>query len=98
MPEKKKRPSPRRVRVEKIERLTPRVLSIRFAGEDLKQFSEPKPAAHLKLLFADDAAFEDPSRLFEPGMSRPTARTYTPRRFDRDAGTIDVEFILHGAA
>lgn len=96
MPEKKKRPSPRRVRVEEIERLTPRVVSIRFAGEDLKQFNEPRPGAHIKLIFADEAAFEDPSRLFEPGKPRPTARTYTPRRFDRNAGTIDVEFVLHG--
>ena len=27
---------------------------------------------------------------------RPVVRTYTPRRFDAAAGTLEVQFLLHG--
>ena len=78
-------PRPRKqrysVNVKRVRRLTPHMLRVTFGGEELGRFAWNGPAAHIKLFFG------------EP----PVTRTYTPRRFDRDTGELDVDFVLHGA-
>jgi NADPH-dependent ferric siderophore reductase len=92
-PRRRPRPPPRQVAVERIDRLTPRVISVTFAGDALAGFGPPRPGAHMKLLFAP-ADFDWTPREDAP---RPPSRTYTPRLYDADRKRLDVEFVLHGA-
>ncbi|WP_221939377.1 siderophore-interacting protein [Streptomyces sp. 130] len=77
------------------------MVSVVFAGESLTGFAEPAPTAHIKLFLPDaDGNVARPvagpdGRLAWPG-GRPVMRTYTPRRFDAEAGTLEVWFVLHG--
>jgi NADPH-dependent ferric siderophore reductase len=80
-----------RVEVRRVERLTPRMVRVTFAGEELAGFVWSGPASHVKLFFGSDGR-DAPATPSE----RPTARTYTPRRFDPASREIDVEFVIHG--
>lgn len=91
---RKKRPPPRSVRVEEIIQVTPALLRITFGGPQLVDFQPPRPAAHIKLFFPT-AFMVWPSA--DPDAPRPPSRTYTPRSFDAQRGSLDVEFVLHGA-
>jgi NADPH-dependent ferric siderophore reductase len=71
--------------VKSVTRLTPRMVRVTFSSEALAEFGWNGPAAHIKLIFGD--ASQEP---------RPPTRTYTPRRFDAQAGELDVDFVLHG--
>jgi NADPH-dependent ferric siderophore reductase len=75
--------------VKRVEQITPRTVRITFTSPELAAFGWNGPAAHIKLIFpsAPDASIQSTSE---------TKRTYTPRRFDRAAGELDVEFVLHG--
>lgn len=77
--------------VKRVTHLTPRMVRITFASPELGDFAWNGPAAHIKLIFAQPAPAA-------PGLEppRPTMRTYTPRRFDRNTHELDVDFILHG--
>jgi NADPH-dependent ferric siderophore reductase len=78
------------VEVKRVVRLSPRMVRVTFTGSELATFGWNGPAAHIKVIFAN----EPPSVPGEP--PRRLMRTYTPRRFDRDALELDVEFVLHG--
>jgi NADPH-dependent ferric siderophore reductase len=92
---RRKRPPPRPVTVERVERLTPRVISVTFTGEALASFGPPRPGAHMKLLFAPPG-FDMPALERGEEGPRPPSRTYTPRRYDAAAKRLEVEFVLHG--
>ncbi|HTX23475.1 MAG TPA: siderophore-interacting protein [Steroidobacteraceae bacterium] len=86
-----------------MRRLTPRMVRVTFAGEELAGFGWNGPAAHIKLFFeaprdsaAPSAPPAAPGAPPEPEPMRATTRTYTPRRFDASARELDVEFVLHG--
>ncbi len=67
-----------------VERLTPGMTRVHFASPDLHDFASPSPDDHVKLFF--------------PIPDGDTAmRDYTPRRFDARAGTLVLDFALHGA-
>jgi NADPH-dependent ferric siderophore reductase len=70
-----------RVQVRRVRRLTPRMVRVTFASEELASFGWSGPASHIKLIF--DGA-------------RATMRTYTPRTFDAEARELDVDFVIHG--
>ena len=80
--------------VKRVVHLTPRMVRVTFTSPELADFGWNGPAAHIKLIFAQAA----PVAGSEPSAEapRPTMRTYTPRRFDRDTRELDVDFILHG--
>lgn len=92
---KKRRAPPRRVKVRAREQVTPRVIRIVFEGAELENFGPPLPGAHMKLFFPPEGADWPPSD-GNPDAPRPPSRTYTPRRYDPDARTLEVEFVLHG--
>ncbi len=77
--------------VKRVEHLTPRMVRVTFTSPELEHFGWNGPAAHIKLIFAQPAPEA-------PGAEapRPTMRTYTPRRFDRETRELDVDFLLHG--
>jgi NADPH-dependent ferric siderophore reductase len=70
---------------------------VTFGGADLATFVWSGPAAHIKIIFPEPGLGLDTVALPEPDGPRPTTtRTYTPRRFDAAALTLDVDFVLHG--
>jgi NADPH-dependent ferric siderophore reductase len=81
--------------VKRVVHLTPRMVRITFTSPELADFGWNGPAAHLKLIFAQSTPVAN-SETPASEATRPTMRTYTPRRFDRDALELDVDFILHG--
>jgi NADPH-dependent ferric siderophore reductase len=70
---------------------------VTFEGSDLATFVWSGPAAHIKIIFPEPGVGLDTVAVPEPDGPRPaTTRTYTPRRFDAAALTLDVDFVLHG--
>ena len=70
---------------------------VTFGGDELANFAWSGPAAHIKIIFPEPGLGLDTVALPEPEGPRPaTTRTYTPRRFDAGAGTLAVDFVLHG--
>lgn len=65
-------------------RLTPHMIRITLTGEDLANFCSLSPDDHVKI-FVDNG---------EGGLAM---RDYTPRRFDRQARTLVLDFALHDA-
>lgn len=90
---RKNRPPPKRAIVEAVTRLSPLLTRITFTGEELAQFTPPRPAAHIKLLFAPEGSDWSPDDKEAP---RPPSRTYTPLRYDHDNRRLEVEFVHHG--
>lgn len=89
--------------VRRAERLSPHFVRITFAGESLQDFVSASFDDHVKLMLP--ATPGAPLVLPVPGPDgpvlpagalRPTMRDYTPRRFDAQAGELDIEFALHG--
>jgi NADPH-dependent ferric siderophore reductase len=76
---------------------------VSLGGDALADFAVAAPTQHIKILFP--AAGQAAPTLPEPrpdgpawpeGQPRPVMRTYTPRRWDPEAGLLDVELVLHG--
>jgi NADPH-dependent ferric siderophore reductase len=85
----------RRVTVTRVARLSPRMVTVTFTGDDLGAFAWNGPAAHIKLIFPEEGQAE-PSMPQPDGPRSTRMRTYTPRRFDPAAPELDVAFVLHG--
>jgi NADPH-dependent ferric siderophore reductase len=89
------RSAPRRVTVRSVAQLSPRMRRVTFEGSDLSTFAWSGPAAHIKLIPPDPGS--DTTPVPDPDGPRPASvRTYTPRRFDPDSCTLEVDFVLHG--
>jgi NADPH-dependent ferric siderophore reductase len=73
----------REVKVARVESLAPQYASITFQGESLDDFVSASFDDHVKFMFGDDGG-------------EPVRRDYTPRRYDRAARELTVEFALHG--
>ena len=92
----------RRVGVRRVQRLSPRMIRVTFAGPDLKGLTVEHPAASVRLLLpsAEGQELVMPSwngnEFLLPDGRRPTIRTLTPRRVDPDALELEVEIVLHG--
>jgi NADPH-dependent ferric siderophore reductase len=72
--------------VQRVQRLTARMIRVVFGGPALAGFNWNGPAAHIKLILGADT----------PEVRAPS-RTYTPRHFDAAAHELTVDFVLHGA-
>ena len=73
----------RDVEVVRIDRLSPGFAAITFKGEALADF--------ISLSFDDHVKF-----MFDGADGQQVRRDYTPRRFDREARELTLEFALHG--
>ena len=76
----------RPVTVAEVERLSPNMIRIRFAGEELHDFESAGADDHVKLFIPDPAS--------DDGAAK---RDYTPRRFDAEARSLVVDFAIHDA-
>jgi NADPH-dependent ferric siderophore reductase len=72
--------------VQRVQRLTARMIRVVFGGPALAGFNWNGPAAHIKLILGPDS----------PEVRAPS-RTYTPRHFDAATHELTVDFVLHGA-
>jgi NADPH-dependent ferric siderophore reductase len=93
----------RRLQVQRIDAVSPHFLRIRFAGEALRDFVSASFDDHAKLMLparpGQPLVLPQPGPdglALPPGAEKPVMRDYTPREFDRAAGTLDIEFVLHG--
>ena len=71
--------------VQRVQRLTARMIRVVFGGPALAGFNWNGPAAHIKLILGSDT----------PEVRAPS-RTYTPRHFDAATHELTVDFVLHG--
>jgi len=87
-----------------VSRITPRLVSVLVSGEGLEVFADAAPTSHLKVFLpapGQDAPllpeFLPEGQVLPDDAPRPAVRTYTPRRFDAASGTLEIQFVLHGA-
>ncbi|MBC8735496.1 siderophore-interacting protein [Paraburkholderia sp. UCT31] len=93
----------RLLQVKQVRALTPHLIRVTFTGADLHDFVSASFDDHIKVFFPDPGADKPtlpqagPDGPVFPEGKRPTARDFTPRRFDRDARELDIEFAMHDA-
>jgi NADPH-dependent ferric siderophore reductase len=88
--------------VRRSERVTPAMIRVTLAGDELAGFTGDGPDRRIKMFFPVPGQ-ERPAvprastggPVWPTGQARPTIRTYTVRRFDAAAGELDVDFVLH---
>ena len=102
-PGPRRRKPPRRVEVVSVSRIRPRLVSVWVGGEALDGFAINAPTSHIKVYLpaagqqAPTLAADGPNGPVWPeDAPRPFVRTYTPRRFDEQSQTLEVQFVLHG--
>ncbi len=90
--------------VKQVRALTPHLIRVTFTGEDLHDFVSASFDDHIKVFFPEPGADKPVlpeagpnGPVFPAGQPRPVARDFTPRRFDREARELDIEFALHDA-
>ena len=104
--------APRRVRhplrfrvldVRDVQRITPHLVRITLGGDALEGFTSPGFDDHVKLFFPDPVTgalvlpMIGPDGPIWPEGAKPVMRDYTPRHFDADARTLEIDFALHRA-
>ena len=97
------RQKPRLTEVVRVEPLTPHMVRVVLAGEELEGFTTRGPAEHLKVNFPapGESSVVLPEwgadgPILREGQQRPLNRTYTPRRWNQNAKELTVDFLLHG--
>jgi NADPH-dependent ferric siderophore reductase len=92
----------RALTVKQVTRVTPHLLRVTLAGDDLDDFVSASFDDHVKVFFPApgdaDAPLPElgPNGLVLPeGAPKPIMRDFTPRRYDRAARELDLEFVLH---
>lgn len=99
-------PPYRRVALERVERLTPHLVRVTLAGQELEGLRVDEPAASVRLLLPQPGADElvmptwNGNEFLLAEGERPTIRTFTPGRVDAEALELDLDVVLHagGAA
>ena len=94
----------RMLQVTRAEQLTPGLVRVTLAGEELAGFQSASFDDHLKVFFPP-AGMQKPPRpqvgpagsVFPAGEPRPAKRDITPRRYEAAAGELRLEFALHEA-
>lgn len=85
-----------------MSRIAPRLVSVWVTGDALEGFEINAPTAHIKVFLPLPGQPEPllpeflPEGQVVPDGERPAVRTYTPRRFDPQTRTLEVQFVLHG--
>jgi len=91
------------LRVARVASVTPGLVSVTLAGDELASFPEHCPAAHVKL-FLPRAGQPRPALptlgpdgpVWPANAEKPIVRTYSVRSFRPQAREIDIEFAVHG--
>ncbi|RJG05467.1 siderophore-interacting protein [Noviherbaspirillum cavernae] len=94
----------RMLQVKAVKPLSSNLVRVTLSGEDLQDFESASFDDHVKLIVPNPGE-EKPlvptlgpdGPVFPQGQARPVMRDFTPRRFDRQARELDIEFALHEA-
>jgi NADPH-dependent ferric siderophore reductase len=93
----------RTLRVLRTALVTPRMARITLGGDELAGYPDFAADQRIKVFLPvpgqERPAMPRPTSggpTWPPGEPRPVVRSYTVRRFDPDAGELDVDFVLHG--
>jgi NADPH-dependent ferric siderophore reductase len=93
----------RMLEVVAMQRITPHMVRVTLGGTELAGFTSLGFDDHVRVFFPSPGAKLPilPSRppgaqTALPGAAKPTARDYTPRRFDADRLRLEIDFALHG--
>ncbi|CAD6552628.1 siderophore-interacting protein [Paraburkholderia sabiae] len=94
----------RLLEVKHVETVTPHLIRVTLTGDDLHDFVSASFDDHVKVFFPAPgenkptlpAAGPD-GPVFPTDRPRPVARDFTPKRYDRDARELDLEFAMHEA-
>jgi NADPH-dependent ferric siderophore reductase len=95
-------PKFRHVEVHGVERLTPRLVRVTFAGSELEGLWVEQPASSVRLLLPSPGTRElvmptwTGNEFLLPDGQRPTIRTFTPWRVDADGLELDLGIVVHG--
>ncbi|WP_431111607.1 siderophore-interacting protein [Variovorax paradoxus] len=93
----------RRLTVKTVQRITPHLIRVTLTGDDLTGFTSAGFDDHAKIFFPDATTGEltlptmGPEGPVWPAGGRPTMRDYTPRKYDAQANTLELDFALHEA-
>ena len=83
----------------RTESISPRMTRVILGGDELDGFSIPLPAASVRLLLPRDDVLEIPTwagnEFIAQDGTRPTIRTFTPRRFDAETVELHLDVVLH---
>lgn len=90
----------RRLVVERVESLTPRMRRVVLTGDDLEGFASPGFDDHVKLFFPDAQGVLPDPIVGETGVSfpegqKPAGRDFTPRFHDAASRRLTIDFGLH---
>jgi NADPH-dependent ferric siderophore reductase len=99
-------PAFRRVSVQRVTPLTPRLVRVTVGGPELDGLVIDQPAASVRLLLPAPGTAElvmpawNGNEFLLPDGRRPVIRTLTPLRLNTETGELDVEIVVHdgGAA
>ena len=92
----------RRLQVREVIDLTPHMRRIVVGGSELEGFHSSAPDDHIKVFFPNPAGeYITPTPgpdgpVFPEGKTPSPARDYTPRHYDPAAGTLAIDFVIHG--
>ena len=84
----------RSLKVARVTHLTPHLVRVTLEGEELSDFISASFDDHVKVFFPSS---ERGTGEAGAAAALPVARDFTPRRYDRDARELDLEFALHDA-
>lgn len=93
----------RMLQVCRVTQLTPSLVRITLTGDDLADFTSASFDDHVKVFFPSSPGAKPvlptigPNGPTFPEGERPISRDYTPRRYDRAACELDIDFVLHGS-
>ena len=93
----------RRLTVQHVQHLTPKMLRVAVAGADLAGFTSLGFDDHVKLFVPEPGAelvlptMGPDGPVFPAGAPRPALRDYTPRRYDVADGILYIDFVIHDA-
>lgn len=92
----------RLLQVKRVVDVTPHLKRVTLAGDELDDFESASFDDHVKVFFpppGEDAParpeFGPNGIVFPQDRPRPVARDFTPRRYDRAARELDLDFVLH---
>lgn len=94
----------RRLEVVGVERVTPHMVRVTFAGDDLHDYETQGPDDDFRIFFPRPGQTQPvlPSLgegrgfIWPEDAQRPENREYTPRRFDGATRQLQVDFVVHG--
>lgn len=97
-------PQFRKVAVHRVDRLSPRMVQVTFAGPDLEGLVVEQPAASVRLLLPSPGSQElvmptwNGNEFLLPDGSRPAIRTFTPLKVDAqpDPPALALQIVVHG--